>query len=138
MRQVGMQVTAKAEYALRAATVLASSGPGPVKSEAIAAAPGRFSRVWDGLWPKLTALGLFFLAWQAIVWSHWKPEYVLPGPVAVLKRMWHGIVDTHTAAGSHVLVHAAGNTLQRAVVGYGISVVIGVFQILSSATFCLR
>ena len=40
MRQVGMQVTAKAEYALRAATVLASSGPGPVKSEAIAAAEG--------------------------------------------------------------------------------------------------
>ena len=35
-----MQVTAKAEYALRAATVLASSGPGPVKSEAIAAAEG--------------------------------------------------------------------------------------------------
>lgn len=33
-----MQVTAKAEYALRAATVLASAGPGPVKSEAIAAA----------------------------------------------------------------------------------------------------
>ena len=33
-----MQVTAKAEYALRAATVLASSGPGPVKSESIAAA----------------------------------------------------------------------------------------------------
>ena len=40
MRSVGMQVTAKAEYALRAATVLASSGPGPVKSEAIAAAEG--------------------------------------------------------------------------------------------------
>lgn len=33
-----MQVTAKAHYALRAATVLASSGPGPMKSEAIAAA----------------------------------------------------------------------------------------------------
>ncbi|HYT40012.1 MAG TPA: Rrf2 family transcriptional regulator [Acidimicrobiia bacterium] len=33
-----MQVTAKAEYALRAATVLASAGPGPMKSEQIAAA----------------------------------------------------------------------------------------------------
>jgi Rrf2 family protein len=38
MREVGMQVTAKAEYALRAVTVLASAGPGPVKSETIAAA----------------------------------------------------------------------------------------------------
>ena len=32
-----MRVTARAHYALRAATVLASSGPGPMKSEAIAA-----------------------------------------------------------------------------------------------------
>ena len=31
-------MTARADYALRAATVLASSGPGPMKSEAIAAA----------------------------------------------------------------------------------------------------
>ena len=38
MREVGMQVTAKAEYALRAATVLASAGPGPVKSDEIASA----------------------------------------------------------------------------------------------------
>jgi Rrf2 family protein len=38
MREVGMQITAKAEYALRAATVLASAGPGPLKSETIAAA----------------------------------------------------------------------------------------------------
>jgi len=32
-----MQTTARADYALRAATVLATSGPGPIKSEAIAA-----------------------------------------------------------------------------------------------------
>lgn len=36
-----MQVTARAEYALRAAMVLASAGPGPVKSEAIAAGTAR-------------------------------------------------------------------------------------------------
>src|SRR5205823_1316445 len=92
----------------------------------IAPARGGLARAWDGLWPKLTALGLFFFSWQAIVWSHWKPDYVLPGPAAVLKKVSHGIVDTHAAAGSHVLVHAAGNTLQRAAVGYSISVVIGV------------
>ena len=92
----------------------------------IAPAQGRFSRVWDGLWPKLTALGLFFLGWQAIVWSHWKPDYVLPGPGAVLKKVWHGLVDTNTAAGSHVLIHAAANTLQRAAVGYSLSIILGV------------
>jgi len=35
-----MRFTAKAEYALRAATFLANTGPGPVKSEAIAAGGG--------------------------------------------------------------------------------------------------
>jgi hypothetical protein len=40
MREVGMQVTAKADYAVRAATALASAGPGPVKSERIAVAEG--------------------------------------------------------------------------------------------------
>jgi NitT/TauT family transport system permease protein len=92
----------------------------------IAPARGRLSQVWEGLWPKLTALALFFFGWQAIIWSHWKPEYVLPGPVTVLKKVWHDLVDTGGAAGPHVLLHAAATTMQRAVVGYGLSVVIGV------------
>jgi NitT/TauT family transport system permease protein len=91
----------------------------------IASAKGRYSRVWDGLWPKLTALGLFFFGWQAVVWAHLKPEYVLPGPITVLKALWHGMVDT-TPSGSHVLLHAAATTMQRAAVGYSISIVIGV------------
>src|SRR5947207_9029773 len=58
MRQVGMQVTAKAEYALRAATVLASSGPGPVKSEAIAAAEGIPLRFLHNILAALTRGGV--------------------------------------------------------------------------------
>jgi NitT/TauT family transport system permease protein len=92
----------------------------------LASARGKLARAWEGLWPKLTALGLFLFAWQAIVWSHWKPDYVLPGPMTVLNKMWHDLVDTGGAAGPHVLLHAAGTTMQRAVVGYGMSVVIGV------------
>ncbi|HEU5449830.1 MAG TPA: ABC transporter permease, partial [Acidimicrobiia bacterium] len=37
-------------------------------------AKGRFARSWEGLWPKLAALALFFFGWQVIVWTGWKPE----------------------------------------------------------------
>ncbi len=58
MRPVGMQVTAKADYALRAATVLASSGPGPVKSEAIAAREGIPLRFLHNILAALTRAGI--------------------------------------------------------------------------------
>ena len=53
-----MQVTAKAEYALRAATVLASSGPGPVKSEAIAATEDIPLRFLHNILAALTRAGI--------------------------------------------------------------------------------
>jgi Rrf2 family protein len=58
MREVGMQVTAKAEYALRAATVLASARPGPVKSEAIAAAEDIPLRFLHNILAALTRAGI--------------------------------------------------------------------------------
>ncbi|HEV7685849.1 MAG TPA: Rrf2 family transcriptional regulator [Acidimicrobiia bacterium] len=53
-----MQVTAKAEYALRAATVLAATGPGPVKSETIAAAEGIPLRFLHNILAALTRGGI--------------------------------------------------------------------------------
>ncbi len=53
-----MQVTAKAEYALRAVTVLASSGPGPVKSEQIAAGEGIPPRFLHNILAALTRAGI--------------------------------------------------------------------------------
>jgi Rrf2 family protein len=58
MREVGMQVTAKADYALRAATVLASTGPGPVKSETIAAAEEIPLRFLHNILAALTRAGI--------------------------------------------------------------------------------
>jgi Rrf2 family protein len=58
MREVGMQVTAKAEYALRAATVLATAGPGPVKSETIAAAEDIPLRFLHNILAALTRAGI--------------------------------------------------------------------------------
>ena len=83
----------------------------------IAPAKGRLAKSWEGLWPKLAALALFFGGWQAIVWTHWKPSWVLPGPLTVLGEFW----SEH-----RVLAQATGTTLQRAGIGYAVSIVIGV------------
>jgi NitT/TauT family transport system permease protein len=85
----------------------------------VAKAVGRLSRIWEGLWPKLTALALFFAAWQLIAWLELKPSYVLPGPGPVLQQFWRDLLDG-------VLIEATATTMQRAFIGYAISVVIGV------------
>src|SRR5438094_68457 len=46
--------------------------------------PGRFLS-W--LWPKLAAVALGLGIWQVVVWSGWKPDYVLPGPLPVFQRL---------------------------------------------------
>ena len=53
-----MQVTAKAEYALRAATVLAAAPAGPVKSESIAAAEDIPLRFLPNILAALTRAGI--------------------------------------------------------------------------------
>lgn len=53
-----MQFTAKADYALRAATFLANTRPGPVKSEAIAAAEDIPLRFLHNILAALTRAGI--------------------------------------------------------------------------------
>jgi NitT/TauT family transport system permease protein len=76
------------------------------------------ARFWSSLWPKLAAVGLVLLAWQAVVWSGWRPEYLLPGPRAVFGRLWDDIGTTE-------LWLAVFHTMRRAVVGFAIAIVIG-------------
>jgi NitT/TauT family transport system permease protein len=58
------------------------------------------------------------LAWQAVVWTHWRPSYVLPGPGPVFRRLGHDL------AGGE-LPRAVAITMRRAAVGYGLSVILG-------------
>ena len=74
---------------------------------------------WRAAWPKAAALALGLAAWQAVVASGWKPEYVLPGPGAVFSHLW-------TELGSGTFTTAAGITLRRAALGFALSIVIGV------------
>jgi len=80
--------------------------------------PTTARRVWSTVWPKLAAVGLALLAWQAIVWSGWKDPYVLPGPGKVLSALTDMM-------GTPKFWRAVGITMRRAVTGYALALVIG-------------
>jgi NitT/TauT family transport system permease protein len=93
------------------------AGVGPVETAARPAGlPLR--RVWNGLWPKLAAAALMIAAWQIVVWSGWKPDYVLPGPGPVFQRLAQDFGNVSFDLGIAI-------TLRRALVGYAIAVAIG-------------
>ena len=76
------------------------------------------ARLWAAAWPKLAAITLVLLAWQCVVWFHWRPSYVLPGPLTVMSELRRQVTD-------HTFWLAVAITLRRALVGYAIAVVSG-------------
>ncbi len=80
--------------------------------------PSRGRRLWSAAWPKLAAVLLGLGIWQAVVWSGWKDDYVLPGPDKVLPAL----VDL---LGTAKFWRAVGITMRRAVTGYVLALVIG-------------
>ena len=80
--------------------------------------PDRLAGVWSSLWPKLAAIALALASWQVIVWSGWKPDYVLPGPLPVFQRLGEDLGNPDFQLGLAI-------TLRRAVLGYTIAVAIG-------------
>ena len=76
------------------------------------------ARIWSSLWPKLAAVLLALTAWQLVVWSGWKPDYVLPGPLPVFQRLGQDLTNPEFDLG-------IGVTLRRALLGYAIAVAIG-------------
>src|SRR6266567_4602965 len=75
-------------------------------------------RVWSWLWPKLAALALFIAVWQLVVWSGWRPDYVLPGPLPVFQRLSEDLSRPDFYVGVAI-------TLRRALVGYAVAIAIG-------------
>ncbi|HUR23748.1 MAG TPA: ABC transporter permease, partial [Acidimicrobiales bacterium] len=80
--------------------------------------PSRARQIWTTVWPKLAAIAIALFAWQAVVWSGWKPKYVLPGPDTVLPAL----VDM---LGTAKFWTAVSITMRRAVTGYALALVIG-------------
>jgi NitT/TauT family transport system permease protein len=84
----------------------------------LTARPPVLRRAWSAFWPKLTAVAIFLTLWQLVVWSGWKPEYILPGPTTVVPRFLDELGQAETWG-------AIGTTLRRALVGFVLALVIG-------------
>jgi NitT/TauT family transport system permease protein len=83
-----------------------------------AADPGRIARkAWAAAWPKLLAIALVLAVWELVILTGWK-HYVLKGPAPVLSNLWSQLVHGQ-------LWGIIGTTLQTAVVGYAIALLIG-------------
>lgn len=80
--------------------------------------PSRARQIWTTVWPKLAAIAIALVAWQAVVWSEWKPDYVLPGPDTVLPALLDML-------GTGKFWTAVSITMRRAVTGYALALVIG-------------
>lgn len=81
---------------------------------------GAFARrVSLALWPKAAAVAIGLAIWQLIVWSGWRPEYVLPAPATVFDRLGELIADGTVAT-------ALATTAERAAYGFTMALVIGV------------
>ena len=49
--------------------------------------------MWRAAWPKLAAIALALAIWQVVVWTGWRPEYLLPAPGTVFGRLGELIAD---------------------------------------------
>ncbi len=76
----------------------------------------RAARIWSHVWPKALAAAIFLAFWQVVVWTGWRPAYLLPGPEPVFHTLY-------SSFGS--LMDAARTTLGRAVEGFTLAVVLG-------------
>jgi NitT/TauT family transport system permease protein len=74
-------------------------------------------RAWAALWPKALAIAIVLVIWELIHLSGWKKE-IFPAPGPTLADLWDQL---HTS----LLWHAIWTTVQRAVIGFGLAVIIG-------------
>jgi NitT/TauT family transport system permease protein len=76
-------------------------------------------RTWTALWPKVLAVALVLAIWELVTLSGWK-KYVLKGPGPVFADIWDQATRDHPSLWSVV-----GATLQTAVIGYALALLIG-------------
>jgi NitT/TauT family transport system permease protein len=73
--------------------------------------------IWAAAWPKLLAVAIAGGAWELIHLSGWK-KLIFPAPGPTLASLWDQL-------GTGLLWHAIGTTLQRALIGFALALLIG-------------
>ena len=92
----------------------------PTTSRTPPTGAGLAGKAWAATWPKLLAVVLAVAVWQVVVWSGWKPDYLLPGPGPTFSRLWEAMSDPDGR-----LWEALATTVRRGVFGFAIALVIG-------------
>jgi NitT/TauT family transport system permease protein len=102
------------------------SSPEPIldDSASVTTVPPRRRRVtaravWLAVWPKVAAIAIGLAIWQLVVWSGWRPVYVLPPPATVFRRLGELIADGTVGS-------ALVTTLERAAYGFTLALAIGI------------
>jgi NitT/TauT family transport system permease protein len=83
-----------------------------------AAPAGRALRVWNAVWPKLLAIGIVVAIWEILYADHWK-SLIFPGPASTFSNLWSQLKGGQ-------LWGAIGLTMETAVEGFALALVIGV------------
>jgi NitT/TauT family transport system permease protein len=88
-------------------------------------------RLWNAFWPKVLAMALVLGVWELVTLSGYKRE-IFPGTGPTLANLWDQAI-------TGTLWQAIGNTLQSAVIGFAVAIVIGcLFGALVSRINVLR
>ncbi len=92
----------------------------------------RLSRLWGAAWPKLAAVAAVLVVWQLVVWTGWRPPYVLPGPARVASELGALVATAKFWS-------AVATTLTRAATGFALAIGIGTaFGVAVSRSRTLR
>jgi NitT/TauT family transport system permease protein len=75
-------------------------------------------RLWRGVWPRLAAVAIALVAWQLVALSGWRPDYLLPGPLPVLRRLATDLTQP-------LFYGALATTMERALWGFGVAILLG-------------
>src|SRR5215467_10616659 len=90
-----------------------------LKQQTRVSAGDRARKIWAAAWPKLLAIAIVIGVWELVYLSGWKSAAILPSPAAVFSDLW--------AQAQHALLwQAIATTMRRAVIGFGMALVIGV------------
>lgn len=86
----------------------------PVES----AEPNAARRILGSIWPPVLAIAVLVLFWWAAYALELRPPYALPSPADAWTAAWDGISTGAT-------INAITNSIQRAFIGFAISIVLG-------------